>query len=132
MPADFRRTLRLLALVGVVRSGAVGVFIAQKTLPLLAELTQAPERIPASHAQERVFLSGRPKERAAPVSGSGPLPLAIGGRDPGRAIEGPAPMMMLGGLVTSTALDLLVLPALALRHGPFNQSRPHHVLRPTE
>jgi CzcA family heavy metal efflux pump len=68
-------------------------------------------------------------ERLAPilmtalVTGLGLLPLAIGSGDPGREIEGPMATVILGGLVTSTALNLLVLPALALRYGRF-QSRP--------
>lgn len=57
----------------------------------------------------------------------GPLPLAIGSGDPGREIEGPMATVILGGLVTSTLLNLLVLPTLSLRYGKFEQrvqSRP--------
>jgi len=53
------------------------------------------------------------------VTGLGLLPLAIGSGDPGREIEGPMATVMLGGLVTSTLLNLLVLPTLALRYGKF-------------
>jgi Cu/Ag efflux pump CusA len=55
----------------------------------------------------------------ATVTGLGLLPLAIGSGDPGREIEGPMAIVILGGLVTSTALNLLVLPALWLRYGRF-------------
>ena len=64
-------------------------------------------------------------ERLAPilmtalVTGLGLLPLAIGSGDPGREIEGPMATVILGGLVTSTLLNLLVLPTLALRYGRF-------------
>ncbi len=64
-------------------------------------------------------------ERLAPilmtalVTALGLLPLAIGSGDPGREIEGPLAIVILGGLVTSTALNLLVLPTLALRYGRF-------------
>ena len=51
------------------------------------------------------------------VTGLGLLPLAIGSGDPGREIEGPMAIVILGGLLTSTALNLLVLPTLALRYG---------------
>ncbi|MDP9013140.1 MAG: hypothetical protein M3O41_10885, partial [Pseudomonadota bacterium] len=34
-------------------------------------------------------------------------------------IEGPLAIVILGGLLTSTALSLLVLPTLALRFGRF-------------
>ena len=56
------------------------------------------------------------------VAGLGLLPIAIGSGDPGREIEGPMAIVILGGLVTSTALNLLILPALAVRFGRFEAS----------
>ena len=53
------------------------------------------------------------------VTGLGLLPLALGGGEAGREIEGPMALVILGGLVTSTLLNLLVLPTLALRYGKF-------------
>jgi CzcA family heavy metal efflux pump len=53
------------------------------------------------------------------VTALGLLPLALGSGDPGREIEGPMAIVILGGLATSTVLNLLVLPTLALRHGDF-------------
>ena len=53
------------------------------------------------------------------VTALGLLPLAIGSGEPGREIEGPMAVVILGGLVTSTALNLLVLPTLALKYGRF-------------
>lgn len=53
------------------------------------------------------------------VTGLGLLPLAIGAGEPGREIEGPMAIVILGGLITSMALNLLVLPTLALRHARF-------------
>jgi len=47
------------------------------------------------------------------------LPLALGSGDPGREIEGPLAVVILGGLTTSTMLSLFVLPTLALRFGRF-------------
>jgi Cu/Ag efflux pump CusA len=55
------------------------------------------------------------------VTGLGLLPLALGSGDAGREIEGPMAIVILGGLVTSTALNLLVLPTLALRYGRFEK-----------
>jgi CzcA family heavy metal efflux pump len=55
------------------------------------------------------------------VTGLGILPLAIGMNDPGREIQGPMAIVILGGLLTSMALNLLVLPALALRYGRFER-----------
>ena len=53
------------------------------------------------------------------VTGLGILPLAIGRGDPGREIQGPMAVVILGGLLSSMALNLLVLPTLALRYGRF-------------
>jgi CzcA family heavy metal efflux pump len=53
------------------------------------------------------------------VTALGVLPLAIGMSESGREIEGPMAVVILGGLLTSMALNLLVLPTLALRYGRF-------------
>jgi Cu/Ag efflux pump CusA len=57
------------------------------------------------------------------VTGLGLLPLALGSGDPGREIEGPMAIVILGGLATSTVLTLFVLPTLALRFGRFADRR---------
>jgi len=54
------------------------------------------------------------------VTALGLLPLAIGSGAAGREIEGPMAIVILGGLITSTVLNLLVLPTLALRFGKFS------------
>jgi CzcA family heavy metal efflux pump len=88
-----------------------------------------------SHFEHLVSVEGRPwgletvlrgaSERLVPVlmtalvTGLGLLPIAIGGEEPGREIEGPMALVILGGLATSTVLNLLVLPTLALRYGRF-------------
>jgi Cu/Ag efflux pump CusA len=55
------------------------------------------------------------------VTALGLLPLAIGSGEAGREIEGPMAIVILGGLITSTALNLLVMPTLALRYGKFEK-----------
>ncbi len=66
-------------------------------------------------------------ERLAPilmtaaVTALGLLPLALQSGEPGNEIEGPMALVILGGLVTSTILNLLVLPTLALRYGRFGK-----------
>lgn len=55
----------------------------------------------------------------ASVTALGVLPLALASHTAGREIEGPMAIIILGGLFTSTALNLLVLPSLALRYGRF-------------
>ena len=50
------------------------------------------------------------------------VPLAIAGNIPGHEIEHPMAIVILGGLVTSTLLNLLVLPTLYLRFGKVRSS----------
>ena len=59
---------------------------------------------------------------SAVVAALGLLPLAISSGTAGREIEGPMAIIILGGLFTSTALNLLVLPTLALRYGRFGKT----------
>ena len=53
------------------------------------------------------------------VTGLGLLPIALGADDAGREIEDPMAVVILDGLATSTLLNLLVLPTLALRFAGF-------------
>jgi Cu/Ag efflux pump CusA len=89
-----------------------------------------------SHYEHLVHVEGAPwnletvargaRERLLPilmtalVTALGVLPLAIGTGEAGREIEGPMAIVILGGLITSTALNLLVLPALAWKWGRFS------------
>jgi CzcA family heavy metal efflux pump len=52
----------------------------------------------------------------AAVTALGLAPLAIGMHRPGQEIEGPMAVTVLGGLLSSTLLNLFVLPALAHRY----------------
>jgi Cu/Ag efflux pump CusA len=47
------------------------------------------------------------------------MPLALGSGEPGREIEGPMATIIVGGLATSTLLNLLVLPTILLQFGRF-------------
>ncbi len=47
------------------------------------------------------------------------LPIALKPEAAGQEIEGPMAIVILGGLISSTLLNLLLLPALALRFGRF-------------
>lgn len=57
------------------------------------------------------------------VTALGLLPLAVGSGQPGREIEGPMATIIVGGLVTSTILNLLILPTLMLHFGRFEKNR---------
>lgn len=53
------------------------------------------------------------------VTALGLLPLALGSGQPGKEIEGPMATIIVGGLVTSTILNLLILPSIMLHFGKF-------------
>ncbi|MDH6153662.1 MULTISPECIES: efflux RND transporter permease subunit [Paraburkholderia] len=55
------------------------------------------------------------------VTGLALLPLALTSGAAGNEIEGPMAIVILGGLITSTVLNLIVLPTLALRYGRFER-----------
>jgi Cu/Ag efflux pump CusA len=63
------------------------------------------------------------KERLSPIlmtvltAGLALVPLVIAGNIPGHEIEHPMAIVILGGLVTSSLINLFVLPALYLRFG---------------
>jgi CzcA family heavy metal efflux pump len=63
------------------------------------------------------------RERIAPImmtaltTGLALVPLVIAGNIPGHEIEHPMAIVILGGLVTSTVLNLFVVPSLYLRFG---------------
>jgi len=50
------------------------------------------------------------------------LPIALKPQAAGQEIEGPMAIVILGGLVSSTLLNLLLLPALALKFGSFGNA----------
>jgi CzcA family heavy metal efflux pump len=80
---------------------------------------QTDENVPFGRG---LILQGA-EERVSPIlmtalaAGLGLLPLAISGNKPGYEVEYPMAMVILGGLFTSTLLNLLVLPVLFERFG---------------
>ncbi|MGQ0607889.1 MAG: efflux RND transporter permease subunit [Chloroflexota bacterium] len=79
------------------------------------------------------------RERLAPIlmtalaTGLALVPLAIAGDRPGHEIEHPLAIVILGGLITSTLLNLFVVPSLYLRFGRSRdgQDRPRKVVAAT-
>ena len=71
-------------------------------------------------AQERVV----PILMTALAAGLGLVPLALAGGQPGSEIQSPMAVVILLGLVSSTALNMLVVPALYLRFGSGARSAP--------
>lgn len=90
-----------------------------------------------SHYKRLVEEEGQPWDRATIIRGAlerlgpilitaavtalGLLPIALGGASAGRELEQPMAMVILGGLITSTALNLLVLPTLVGRFARIGQ-----------
>jgi Cu/Ag efflux pump CusA len=70
----------------------------------------------------KLFLRGA-EERLAPFlmtalcAGLALVPLVISGNKPGHEFEYPMAVVILGGLITSTILNLFLLPALYARVG---------------
>jgi len=73
------------------------------------------------HAWNRDTVLQGASERLIPilmtavVTALGLIPLALGSARPGQEIEGPMAITVLGGLLSSTLLNLVVLPAMAQR-----------------
>ncbi|NUS38747.1 MAG: efflux RND transporter permease subunit [Lysobacter sp.] len=130
----------ILAVFGTGGSFSVGSMVGFVTL---FGITLRNSVMLLSHYEHLVGVEGEPwniatarrgaEERLAPilmtaiVTALGLLPLALGSGEPGREIEGPMALVILGGLFTSTALNLLVLPALALRYGRFGDREAHAI-----
>ncbi|WP_111894432.1 efflux RND transporter permease subunit [Acinetobacter sp. MB5] len=92
-----------------------------------------------SHYEHLVHVDGLPwnfqtamqgaSERLVPilmtalVTALALLPLALTSSAAGNEIEGPMAIVILGGLITSTALNLIILPTFALHYGRFGQSK---------
>ena len=55
------------------------------------------------------------------VAGLALLPIAMGSDQPGKEIEGPMATIIIGGLFTSTILNLLILPTVLLNYGEFKK-----------
>jgi len=96
-----------------VAGGATEAFVAQ-----------AKKRIQAATARRGAAERLAPILMTALVTGLGLLPLVIGLHTAGREIEGPVALVILGGLITSTTLNLLVLPTLAAYWGRFPGPKP--------
>lgn len=118
---------------GVVSLGALVGFVT------LFGITLRNSIMLVSHYQHLVDVEGAPWNRetavrgaverlpsilmTALVTGLAMLPIAIYSDEPGHEIMGPMAAIIIGGLVSSTALNLLVLPALVQAFGRLGGAR---------
>jgi Cu/Ag efflux pump CusA len=119
---------------GIVSLGSlVGFFtvfgIAARNGILLINHCQHLEREEGETFGPGLVLRGA-KERLAPIlmtslaTGLALVPLVVLGERPGHEIEHPLAVVILGGLVTSTLLNLFVTPSLYLRYGKSRRRAP--------
>lgn len=115
--------LNVAALVGFVTLFGIavrnGILLVSHYQQLLAE--GAPFR-------EAIFRGSM--ERLNPIlmtaltAGLALIPLALGGGEPGKEIQTPMAIVILGGLLTSTALNMVVVPALFAQFSDETALRP--------
>lgn len=110
-------TLSIAALVGFITLFGIatrnGVLLVSHYQHLMRE-----EGLPLREAVRRGSL-----ERLAPVlmtaltAGLALIPLVIAGNEPGNEIQSPMAQVILGGLLTSTFLNMVLVPVLFVRFG---------------
>ena len=105
-----------------VRRGRVGIkIVSLNSGTLIFENDADKYFMPASNMKN--FTVATAIERLSPIlmtalaTGLALVPLVIGGDVPGHEIEYPMAIVILGGLITSTVLNLFVVPSLYLRFG---------------
>ncbi|MGD9835619.1 MAG: efflux RND transporter permease subunit, partial [Piscinibacter sp.] len=120
---------------GVVSVGSVVGFVT------LFGITVRNSIMLVSHYDHLVRIEGEPWNLATALRGArerlpailmtalvtalAMLPLTVDSDNPGREIMGPMAAIIVGGLCSSTVLNLLVMPALLFRFGHFTDDRPH-------
>ena len=92
-----------------IRNGILMVSHYNHLLEQGAELRQAVIR----GSMERL----NPIMMTALTAGLALLPLALAGGEPGNEIQSPMAIVVLGGILTSLALNMVVVPVLFLRYG---------------
>ncbi|MBU6175440.1 MAG: efflux RND transporter permease subunit, partial [Planctomycetes bacterium] len=108
---------------GIIDVGALVGFVTlfgismRNSIMMVTHLQQLSVELPKLDNVSLIVLGAR--ERLGPilmtalVTGLGLLPIAVGSDEAGREIEGPMAIVIFGGLVSSTFLNLLLLPSIA-------------------
>jgi len=118
---------RILSLGSLV--GFLAVFgIAARNGILMVSHFQHLERVQGVRFGPDLVIQGA-KERLAPImmtalaTALALIPLVVAGSIPGHEIEHPMAIVILGGLVTATLINLFVLPSLYLAFGKSKRER---------
>jgi Cu/Ag efflux pump CusA len=105
-----------LSVAGLVGFVTLFGIIARNGIMLVAHKRQLDAEDPSADPVERVLRAA--EERLLPIimtaaaAGLGLLPLALSAIGRGSELESPMAVIVLGGLVTSTSLNMIVLPTL--------------------
>ena len=117
---------------GVLSLGSLVGFVtvlgiaARNGIMLISHYRHLEEQESAEFGREMIVRGA--EERLVPIlmtasaTALALLPIVIGGHKPGHEIELPMAVVILGGLATSTLLNLFVMPALSLRYGKSSRS----------
>jgi CzcA family heavy metal efflux pump len=109
-------TLDIAALVGFVTLFGIavrnGILLVSHYITLLQE-GKSLRRAIVQGSMERL----NPILMTALTAGLALIPLALGGGEPGKEIQTPLAIVVIGGLVTSTLLNMVVVPVLFGRFG---------------
>ena len=117
--------LSLGSLVGFVT--VIGI-AARNGIMLLSHYQHLERHEGVAFGRELVLRGA--EERLVPIlmtaacAGLALVPLIVAGNAPGHEIEHPMAIVILGGLISSTALNLLLLPALYARYGEERAASP--------
>ena len=108
--------LNIATLVGFITLFGIavrnGILLVSRYHHLLAEGETVEEAVRRG-SMERL----NPVLMTALAAGLALIPLAIAGGDPGHEIQSPLAIVVLGGLLSAVALNMVVVPALYLRYG---------------
>lgn len=110
-------TLTIAAIIGFITLFGIatrnGVILVDHVARLIREEGLAPAAAVRQGSEERLV----PILMTALATALALVPLALSGGEPGSEIQAPMAVVILWGLLSSTALNMLVVPAMYLRFG---------------
>ncbi|HEY7547795.1 MAG TPA: efflux RND transporter permease subunit, partial [Blastocatellia bacterium] len=109
----------LIALFGITMRNSIMLITHYQHLMKEEGMEFGPE-LAVRGAMERLS----PILMTASAAGLGLLPIAMSAGAPGRELQQPMAVVILGGLISSTILNLIVIPALFLRFGRTRTKEP--------